>query len=396
MRRSTGSAVRGGADVTAPSLPERVAPAAQWLGGDDTRWTLALAGDWQQHADALPPAPAELGDAAVAIDGRALQGWDAAFVARLWQLVQGVPRRQLQLDGLPGSLRNLLELALPANDKPLPVVAPAAARRLSPRAWLAAVGAGSQRAWGRGRLTLTFFGEVLLGTARLLRGRTRMRRSDLVWQLEQAGPRSVPIVSLVSALSGLILGYMGAAQLQRFGAQSFIADLVTVGAVREMAALMTGVILAGRIGAAYAAQLGSMQANEEIDAVRALGVDPVELLVLPRVLAMLLAAPLLIAYAALVTMIAGGAVAIFVFNVPALEYLFKSVQALTLPNVLIGLLKGTVYSVLVAMAGCRQGLNAGRSAQAVGDATTMAVVQAIVWMVMAASALTVAFQRLGW
>jgi phospholipid/cholesterol/gamma-HCH transport system permease protein len=382
--------------VTAPALPENQAPAAQWLGGGGTRWTLALAGDWQRHADALPPAPAEMGDAAVAIDGRALQGWDAAFVARLWQLVQGVPRRQLQLDGLPDSLRKLLELALPAGDKPVPATAPVAAPRLSPHAWLAAVGAGSQRAWGRGRLTLTFFGQVLLGTARLLRGRSRMRRSDLVWQLEQAGPRSVPIVSLVSALSGLILGYMGAAQLQRFGAQSFIADLVTVGAVREMAALMTGVILAGRIGAAYAAQLGSMQANEEIDAVRALGVDPVELLVLPRVLAMLLAAPLLIAYAALVTMVAGGAVAIFVFHVPALEYIFKSAQALTLPDMLIGLLKGTVYSVLVAMAGCRQGLNAGRSAQAVGGATTMAVVQAIVWMVVAASALTVVFQRLGW
>ena len=245
-------------------------------------------------------------------------------------------------------------------------------------------------------LTFDFLGSVLLALPRLFRGKAQMRASDLLWQLDQTGPRSAPIVCLVSGLVGVILAYMGAVQLQRFGAQNYIADLVTIGAVREVAALMTGVILAGRIGAAYAAQLGSMQANEEIDALKALGVDPIEHLVVPRVLALVLVAPLLTAFGALVACAAGWAVAVGIFDVPAYEYLYKSVQALTLTHVLIGLGKGTLYCTLVALAGCRQGLNAGRSAQAVGQAVTASVVQAIVWIVIAASATTVAFQRLGW
>jgi len=378
-------------DADPPAAPEATWTAAGKGGG----WTLALAGDWRTRADApavaLPALPDDSKDAPLAIDAGRLQGWDAAFVAKLWHLLQALPRQRIALDGLPASLRALLELALPdAAPAATPIKAPSRPGRL------AQVGRFATAHGAKARRTLQFLGEVLLAFGRLARGRAQMRRRDLFWQIDQAGPRSVPIVSLVSALSGLILGYMGAAQLQRFGAQSYIADLVTVGGVREMAALMTGVILSGRIGAAYAAQLGSMQANEETDALRALGVDPVDYLVLPRVLAMLVVAPLLIAYAALVMMAAGGAIAVVAFGVPAAEYLSESRDALTLPHVLIGLLKGTVYAVLVVLAGCRQGLDAGRSAQAVGQATTAAVVQAIVWIVAAASALTVAFQKLGW
>ncbi|MDP3204140.1 MAG: ABC transporter permease, partial [Hydrogenophaga sp.] len=212
----------------------------------------------------------------------------------------------------------------------------------------------------------------------------------------QTGPRSLPIVALVSFLVGLIVAYMGAAQLQRFGAQNFIADLVTVGVVREVAALLVGIVLAGRVGAAFAAQIGSMRANEEVDALTTLGVNAVDFLVLPRVLALLIVGPMLTAFAAVVGMGVGWLVAVGLYGVTPLEYVYASAQALTLPHVLIGLLKGTVYSVLVALAGCLQGMSAGRSAQAVGDATTAAVVQAIVWMVVAASVLTVVFQQLGW
>jgi phospholipid/cholesterol/gamma-HCH transport system permease protein len=260
-----------------------------------------------------------------------------------------------------------------------------------------ALGLRVTASWNDAQLTLHFIGETLLALLRLLRGRAvAMRTADLLWQIDRAGPRSVGIVSLVSGLVGVILAYMGAVQLERFGAQSFIADLVTISAVREIAALMTGIILAGRVGAAFAAQLGSMQASEEIDALRALGADPIEHLVLPRVLALLLVAPLLTAYAALVACAAGWLVAVAIFGVPPIEYLFKSQQALTTSDLLIGLGKGSVYCLLVALAGCRQGLHAGRSAQGVGDAVTASVVQAIVWIVVAASALTITFQRLGW
>lgn len=241
-----------------------------------------------------------------------------------------------------------------------------------------------------------FVGQLWLALGRLFTGRAQMRGRDLLMQLEQAGPRSVGIVSLVSGLVGVILAYMGAVQLQRFGAQSYIADLVAVGAVREVAALMTGVILSGRVGAAYAAQLGSMQANEETDALRALGLAPMDYLVLPRVLAMAMAAPFLTAYAALVAMVSGGLVAVGVFGVLPSEYVARTLQTLTLNHILVGLSKGTSYAVLVAVAGCQQGLHAGRNAQAVGAATTAAVVQAIVWIVVVASLMTVAYQRLGW
>ena len=262
--------------------------------------------------------------------------------------------------------------------------------------WANRVGQQARRSTVEAARTLAFVGEVMQALGRLLRARSALRWADLTWQLEQTGPRSVPIVALVCGLVGVILAYMGAAQLQLFGAQAYIADLVSVGVVREIAALMTGVILAGRVGAAFAAQLGSMQANEEIDALRTLGIDPVDYLVLPRLLAMLLVAPLLTAMAALVGLCAGWAVAVAIYDIPPMEYLTRSHQAVTATHLAIGLFKGTVYAMLVALAGCRQGLAAGRSAQAVGPATTPAVVQAIVWIVVVASALTIMFQRLGW
>jgi phospholipid/cholesterol/gamma-HCH transport system permease protein len=283
----------------------------------------------------------------------------------------------------------------PAPPTTAPAKPPAPPRRRRP-GWVTALGLLAKAWWADALLTLAFIGEVLLSVRRLLAGKAAMRWSDFLWQIEQAGPRSVAIVALVSALVGVILAYMGAVQLQRVGAQTYMADLVTIGSVREVAALMTGVILSGRLGAAFAAQLGSMQANEEIDALRALGIDPVDHLVLPRMLALVLMAPLLTAFAALTAVLSGGLVALVVFGVPPMEYLYKSRQALTLPHVWIGLGKGTVYCLLVALAGCRQGLNAGRSAQAVGAAVTASVVQAIVWIVVAASALTIAFQRLDW
>lgn len=244
--------------------------------------------------------------------------------------------------------------------------------------------------------TLAFVGDVLLALGRLLRGRAQMRRADLLWQLDQTGPRSVPIVALVCALVGLILAYMGAAQLLRFGVQSFIADLVTVGVVREIAALMVGVILSGRVGAAFAAQLGTMQAGDEIDALRVAGIHPIDHLVLPRLLAMLVVAPLLTAIGALVGLLAGLAVAVTVFGILPADFIARCQQALTPAHVAVGLFKGTVYALLVALAGCRQGLTAGRSALSVGQVTTRAVVQAIVWIVAAASVITVLLQRLGW
>ena len=368
---------------------ETQAPGASWLSrGDD--WVLQLSGAWRGQRAALPDLPAQGFNGAVEVDAKALRSWDAGLAAQLWQQLDPLARRSVPLDlqGLPQGLHEVLALALhqgPPVEKVVTAPAPALLERLGER---------TKTWWADHRKTLTFVGEVLLSVGRWLRGKSDMRTSDLMWQIEQTGPRSLPIVSLVCFLVGLIVAYMGAAQLQRFGAQNFIADLVTVGVVREVAALLVGIVLAGRVGAAFAAQIGSMRANEEVDALTTLGVNPFDFLVLPRVLALLIVGPMLTAFGAAVGMAVGWLVAVGIYGVTPLEYVYASVESLTLPHVLVGLIKGTVYAVLVALAGCLQGMAAGRSAQAVGDATTASVVQAIVWIVVAASVLTVVFQRL--
>ena len=261
--------------------------------------------------------------------------------------------------------------------------------------WLARVGQGVLAARADAVTTLAFFGEVVLATGRLLRGKSGLRLGDLLRQIDQTGPLSIPIVSLTCFLVGLMLAYMGGAQLDRLGAQAYIADIVTVGMVRELAGLMTGMILTGRVGAAFAAQLATMKAGEEIDALRVLGVDPIDHLVMPRLLALVLVAPLVIAYAGLVGVLAGLVPATLVYGVPAMEYLQQAAAALTWTHLWIGLFKGTLYAALLALAGCLEGLNAGRNAQAVGEATTTAVVKGLVWIISAACATTVVFQSLG-
>lgn len=356
---------------------------ARWV-GQGRQWCLVLAGDWHAADAELPRPPAELPVEAgtqLGFDSSALSHWQPPFAGALWQALAPLARAGVELDlsGLPRGLQPLLALSLPQ----LEGAKPAAATTNDD---------APQPEWHK---TLVFIGDLLGALGRLARGKSAMRLSDWLWQIEQTGPSSLPIVLLVSTLVGLIVAYMGAEQLQRFGAQSFIANLVTIGVVREIAALVVGIVLAGRVGAAFAAQIGSMRAGEEIDALTTLGVDPVEHLVLPRMLALLVTGPLLTLCAGVAGLAVGGAVAVGLYDVPARAYLTTTREALAGWDLFAGLLKGSVYAVLVALAGCRQGLNAGRSAQAVGEATTAAVVQAIVWMVVAASTLTVIFQRLG-
>jgi phospholipid/cholesterol/gamma-HCH transport system permease protein len=371
-------------DMTAaqPATPAT----SDWTQGPEG-WTLRLAGRW---ADRGPwpklQAPPALGEAALTIDGSGLQAWDASGAATLWQQLAPLCRngRRLAWHEVPEGLQAALELALPA---------PGGAAH-APPAERPAVSAWRRAALGV-LATATFLGEVLLALLRLVRGKSDMRLGDLLRQIDNTGPLSLPIVSVTSAMVGLLLAYMGGAQLDRMGAPGYIADVVSVGMVRELAGLMTGVILSGRIGAAFAAQLASMQAGEEIDALRAMGVDPVGYLVLPRLLALVGVAPLLVAYAALVGVLAGMPAAVWVYGVAPSEYLQRSLAAITWTHLWIGIFKGTLYAALVALAGCLEGLNAGRNAQAVGEATTRAVVRALLWIVTASCVTTIVFQSLG-
>ena len=228
---------------------------------------------------------------------------------------------------------------------------------------------------------LSFVGEASITFGRFLRGEARYRRSDLWVTVQEVGPDALPIVSLISFLVGLILAFVGAVQLRQFGAQIYVADLVGLAMAREMAPIMAGIIMAGRTGAAFAAQLGTMQVNEEVDALKTLGIPPMDFLVLPRMLALMLMMPLLTLYADLVGIAGGVLVGVGMLNLGLVQYLNETVSALDFTQFGIGLVKSVVFGVLVALAGCMRGIQCGRSAAAVGAAATSAVVLGIVFII---------------
>ena len=327
----------------------------------------------------------------ISFDGRAITQWDSSlltFLARVYQLA-GEHKINIDPGGLPDGARRMMTLATAVPPKE------DTGKHSEQPSLLARIGLSSLSMWRGAPEMLHFLGEVTLSFGRLFRGTAQFRRSDLMLIIEDVGAHALPIVSLISFLVGLIVAYMGAVQLEQFGAQIYIANLVSLGMTREMGALMTGIIMAGRTGAAYAAQLGSMQVNEEIDAFRTLGFNPIDVLVLPRMLALIVMMPLLVLYAGIIGITAGMFVAVTAFDIGSFEYYQQTVRSMEWAHIWVGVIKGTVYGMLIAFAGCLRGMQCGRSAQAVGEATTSAVVTGILFIVIAASLLTILFQELG-
>ena len=207
--------------------------------------------------------------------------------------------------------------------------------------------------------------------------------------MQECGVQAIPIVSLISALVGLILAFIGAIQLEIFGVQIYVASLVGIGMVRALAAVMTGIIMAGRTGASFAAQIGTMQVNEEIDALTTLGISPIEFLVLPRILALSLMLPLLSLYADLMGILGGFFIGVTMLDLNFWEYYMKTCETVHLNDFWVGLFSASVFGVLVALASCLRGMQCGRSASAVGEATTSAVVTSIVSIVISTAIITV-------
>ena len=324
------------------------------------------------------------------LDIAGLEGWDSALVT----FVAGVERlctaRAIECDpsGLPEGLRNLLAMARS-------VPPPEGQRSERCPSFLARVGLDlSDLVRSTGEI-MTFFGEGAIAVRHFLTARARYRRSELWLIIQEAGADALPIVSLVSFLVGMILGYIGDQQLAQFGARIYVADLVGLATVIQMGALITAIVLAGRTGAAFAAHLGSMQANEEIDALRTLGIPPMEFLVLPRMLALILMTPLLTLYADLLGILGGAFVGTVVGDLTLTAYLVQTQAAIGWNHIIQGLISATVYGAIVAASGCLRGMQCGRSAAAVGEATTSAVVTAIVFIVIAAAVLTVIFDAIG-
>lgn len=312
--------------------------------------------------------------------------WDSACMTRLFACVTHCAEHNITLDisALPGGMRKLLEVATAVKPQRHSVTTLSSRER-----WHAAMTTLNS--------TLTdflgFVGGVTLAFGNLLRGRTNMRARDFLYFFQQCGVQALGIVALISVLVGMILAYLGSVQLRQFGAEVYIANLVAIGAVREMGPLMTAVIMAGRTGAAFAAQLGSMQANEEIDAVTTLGISPLEYLVLPRMLALLAAMPLLCIFADVLCLL-GGALVATSMDVSGVAFIYQARGAVDFQDIASGVIKGLIFAILIATAGCQAGLQSGRSADAVGRATTRAVVNAIVYLVIADATLNIAYDRL--
>ncbi len=223
----------------------------------------------------------------------------------------------------------------------------------------------------------TFLGENLAALGNLLRGRAQFHWPDALLVMQECGPQALGIVALINFLVGLILAFVGATELTRFGAPIYVADLVGIASVREMGCLMTGIILCGRTGAAFAAQLGTMKVNEEISAFQTFGISPVEFLVLPRMVALIVVMPFLCVFADLISIAGGLLVSISMLDVTATEYLTRTIHAIQFKSFLLGIGKGSFFGFVVAYAGCFRGMQSGYSAAAVGEATTRAVVTGI-------------------
>lgn len=356
-----------------------------------------LTGEWKMEETL--PSPSEVLDklspesrvTGVRFDSQGITGWDSGLLTFLRVILDRCRQDKIRVDtgALPEGARRLLALAAAVPERT------GARKQAEPASLLENVGASAVEFYDAAGEMLGFIGAAFVALLRLLIGKAQFRRADLMQVIEQAGYEALPIVSLISLLVGLILAFVGAVQLRLFGAQIYVADLVGIAMVRVMGAVMTGIIMAGRTGASFAAELGTMQVNEEIDALETLGISPMEFLVLPRMLALVFMMPLLVLYADFVGILGGLIVGVVVLNLNVLQYYNQTIGAVHLKEVWIGLFHGAVFGVLVALAGCMRGIQSGRSASAVGAATTSAVVTSIVSIVVATAIITVLCDVLG-
>lgn len=311
------------------------------------------------------------------INGRDLGRWDTTLLPMLLAAHNFCEEHEvsLNLEGLPEGIRRLFNLATA-----VPVKTDATHAEDEP-GFFRQIGNWAMNFRQGADDWFEFIGRLFLGFMRLARGKAQVRMRDFALVVESTGAMAFPIVSLISFLVGLIITFLGIVVLIRFNAEYYVSYLVGYGMLREMGALMTGIILAGRTGAAFAAQIGSMKVNEELDALRASGVDPVEFLVIPRVLALVLMMPLLVIYSMVVGIISGMAIANVMQNMAPEIFVKGLLEAVTLSDLMLGLIKSVVFGILIAMSGCLRGLQSGNDANAVGVATTQAVVTSITLIV---------------
>ena len=352
-------------------------------------WTIAARlPDLEEAQKHLQP---DTGIRRISFDTDQVAGWDSALLTFLIKLEDYCRKSNIAFikDGLPQGVDKLLSLAAAVPERK-------GARKTAVRESIfERIGASTISLWQSNTEILSFIGEASIGMLKFMAGKASFRRRDLAVFIQDCGVSALPIVSLISFLVGLILAFIGAVQLAMFGAQIFVANLVGIAMLRVMGAVMVGVVMSGRTGAAFAAQLGTMQVNEEIDALKTMGISPMEFLVIPRLVAMIIMMPLLCIYADLMGVLGGLVVGVGLLDIGLIQYLNQTQAALNLHHFFIGLFQAGVFGVLVALTGCLRGMQCGRSASAVGDATTSAVVTSIVAMVIATAIVTLGCNFMG-
>jgi phospholipid/cholesterol/gamma-HCH transport system permease protein len=349
-------------------------PRAQWT-REGGRVALELAGDWRRggaEPDVTGEPPGSAPDLYVT---RELGDFDSMLPAFLLARIREGDAEESSLEGLPPDLQGLMELALAVPEEVGARGSPVDASEIRK------LGTFSLSVWGSVKSVIDFTGRSVLSLGRFCTGRAHFRSREFWLIVQQCGPQALPIVSLISFLIGLIMAFVGNVQLANFGASLYVADLVGIAMVREMGVVMTSIIVSGRTGAAFAAHLGSMKANQEIDALRTFGFNPFDFLVLPRMLALVLMMPLLTMYANVIGILGGMLVGAAV-GIPPVLYWNETLSVLTMENAFLGVFKSVFFGIVIAMSGCMQGMQAGNSSAAVGQATTRAVVASITGIII--------------
>lgn len=351
---------------------------------DGRTLVVELRGSWDLEDD-VPSSDAVTQEMETAPDidcldvrGSDLQDWDTSLLVFLLDVVEAAEALEwdVSLDALPGDARRLLEMARAVPERDVERDAP-------PDTWTEATGRQAINLWDGTKHFVRFTGEIVQSAWLVARGRSTMRWRDFWWVLQNSSVKALGIVTLIAFLVGLILSFLGAVVLRRFGADYYVSYLISYGMLRELGALMTAIIMAGRTGAAFAAELGSMKISEEIDALKTLGLSPIDVLVLPRVVAIFAAMPLLAIYANFVGILGGWLVAVQMLDVTTPQFFTGLVAPVAMGDATLGVVKATVFGAIIGITGCLRGMRAGNDAAAVGDAATSAVVTGITLIVLA-------------
>jgi phospholipid/cholesterol/gamma-HCH transport system permease protein len=373
-----------------PASPEALGASAQTR-TENAVLQVDLGGSWALSAK-TPRWAAVLGDAkpaAVTLRADALSQWDTSLVVFVGEARRWCDDAKVACDTslLPEKL-SLLSVQFEASMR-------TETRSDHSHSVFTYVGMATGDAMNQARGFLQFVGECWIATVRLVLGRAGFRWFDCIGEMQKCGAMALPIVSLISFLVGVTLAYSGAIVLRRFGGDIWVADLIGVAMTREMGAMMAGIVLAGRTGAAYAAEIGSMKANEEIDALTVLGISPVRFLVLPRVLSLALMMPLLAMYANCLGILGGMAIAYVTLQIPPTAYWVEMLTIVDISDVAVGVIKAVVFGLIVGVSGCLRGLQADNNAAGVGNAATSAVVTSILFIIVADAVFAVVFNAIG-